>query len=115
MVSSDVINTVQNCMHSLDANGIPVAFCVLYGSQAQGNPHRFSDIDLIVVSPVLEQQTLNNALLDKLWLIAGRVDYRIEPVPCGVHDWEHNTSNYLIELGRQKGIKILPEPVVQVA
>gem|GEM_PF-2026763 len=50
MAVRTVIESVQNYLRKVNENGIPVAFGVLFGSQARGTSDDQSDIDLLVVS-----------------------------------------------------------------
>ena len=50
----------------------------LYGSYSKGNPHQESDIDVAVVVPQLHDDWLK--LSTRLWVIAPKVHYLIEPV-----------------------------------
>ncbi|MBU0510937.1 MAG: nucleotidyltransferase domain-containing protein [Chloroflexi bacterium] len=56
MVDEAVVNTVRKYLRTLDAQGIPAPFGVVYGSQARGTTHEWSDIDLLVVSPMFDKQ-----------------------------------------------------------
>lgn len=109
MASESVVSKVETYLKTVKKNGIAVRFGVLFGSQAGGETHEWSDIDLIVVSPKFDEP---NSLDDigKLWRIAGRVDSRIEPIPCGEKQWLEDESHPIIEIARQKGEIInLPE------
>lgn len=39
---------------TLNEKGIPVKYLILYNSYAKGNPKSYSDIDIVVISPVIE-------------------------------------------------------------
>ena len=89
-----------------------MAFVVLFGSQARGNTHQWSDIDLVVVSPHFDgpRQRKDTNLL---WRKAARVDSRIEPIACGLQQWSDDTTSAIIEMARREG-KTLRELVREV-
>jgi predicted nucleotidyltransferase len=92
-------------MHAVEDAGIPVSFVVLYGSQAHGNPHQWSDIDLIVVSPRFDGHRLREDI-GTLWYAAAQTDSRIEPIACGLKQWTDDTSSAIIEIARREGQRI---------
>ena len=51
MVEQAIITIVSTYLNKLREQGIPVQFGVIYGSQATGHAHQWSDIDLLVISP----------------------------------------------------------------
>ncbi len=101
--------TILNAIHSyrlrLEEQGIPIDFIILFGSQATGNTDEQSDIDLLIVSPLFDGQ-FPRTLLDQLWRIAARTDYRIEPIPCGLQQWLEDDRLPIIEQIRREGIRI---------
>ncbi len=105
MAERDVIDSIQRYIQRLEAAGIPVSFVVLYGSQAHGNVHEWSDIDLLVVSPRYDEP-LQCADMELLAYLAALVDSRIEPIPCGERQWADDDSSALIEIARREGQKI---------
>ena len=50
MAEESVIRSVKNFLAELVKLGIPVQYGVLFGSYAKDDAHRWSDIDLLVVS-----------------------------------------------------------------
>ena len=87
MAERDVIDSIQRYIRALEDAGIPVSFVVLFGSQALGNTHKWSDIDLIVVSPHFDGPRLPEDT-GTLWYVAARTDNRIEPIACGLKQWK---------------------------
>jgi predicted nucleotidyltransferase len=94
-------------MQVLGERGLPVSFAILYGSQARGQAGKWSDIDLVVVSPRFDGGALQDDV-NLLWRVAARTDSRIEPVPCGEAQWESDTSRAIIEIARREGQRINP-------
>jgi predicted nucleotidyltransferase len=105
MADRAIIESVQNYLHKLSDAGLPVAFGVLFGSYAVGNPTSESDIDLLVVSSEFDHIT-NREWINKLWHIAARTDNRIEPIPCGRNQWLTDGRTPIIAIAQNEGIKI---------
>ena len=51
MASKTIVKTIQKYLHYVSQQGIPVRYGVLFGSYAKGKANKWSDIDLLVVSP----------------------------------------------------------------
>ena len=105
MPERDVIDSIHRYMRAVEDAGIPVSFAVVFGSQAQGNTHKWSDIDLMVVSPRFDGQRLREDI-GTLWYAAARTDSRIEPIACGLQQWSDDTSSAIIEITRREGERI---------
>ena len=83
-----------------------MTYGVVYGSQATGQADRWSDIDLLVVSPRFDaQHTWEDTRL--LWHIAAQTDNRIEPIPVGVRQFVEDDSSAILEIARRAG-QIIP-------
>jgi predicted nucleotidyltransferase len=97
--------TVKNYIHALEERALPVQFGVVFGSQVGGRGDEWSDIDLLVVSPKFDQ-TPDRRDIDLLWRVSARIDSRIEPIPCGVRQWETDVSSGVIETARRHGERV---------
>ena len=106
MADKTVIKAVQNYLRFLIAQGIPVSYGVLYGSYATGKAHKWSDIDLLVVSPKFDGKRTTEDY-ESLWIYAGRLDNRIEPIPVGEKQYREDDENIIIEIARREG-QIIP-------
>lgn len=102
MVDRSVVRAVRDYLKTLDAQGFAVRFGVVFGSQATGKADRWSDIDLLVVSPRFDRE-LSRRDVDSLWRLAARSDSRIEPFPCGERQWQEDNSSAIIEVARREG------------
>jgi len=71
--------SIQNFLSVLLKEGLNVNQAYLYGSYAKGKEHKWSDIDIAVISPDFSDTRLNERI--KLMKIASEIDDRIEPVP----------------------------------
>ena len=102
MVTQDIVGVVQNYLRTVAKKGIPVRYGVLFGSYVKGKEHAWSDIDLLVVSPLYDKKrTYKQA--SKLWRIAAHTDSRIEPIPVGERQYEEDDSSVIIEIARREG------------
>lgn len=89
---------------SLRGFGIHASKAVLFGSFARGDASDLSDIDLVVIAPQFDGPR-DVSLVKSLWR-ATVCDNRIEPIPCGEHEWETDGSRPILEIARQEGIII---------
>lgn len=102
MLEQSILTVVKKYLAAVNKAGIKVDFMVIFGSQVTGNSHKWSDIDLLVVSSLFENMT-DRKYLNLLWRIAGHIDSRIEPIPCGLHQWDKGADNAIIEIARRQG------------
>ncbi len=102
MVAESIVSVVQGYLRNLRQRGVAVRSGVVFGSQATGKTHRWSDIDLLVLSPDFDR-AFSRAQVDLLWHVAAETDSRIEPVPCGEKQWEQDRSSAIIEIARREG------------
>ena len=102
MVEQTVITIVTEYLNTLVEKGIPVQFGVVYGSQATGRAHKWSDIDLLVVSPMFDKE-YQREVVNLLWRTAAHIDSRIEPVPVGSHRFESEDGSPLLTIARREG------------
>ncbi|MCF7811106.1 nucleotidyltransferase domain-containing protein [bacterium] len=105
MVEKSIIESINNYLQVLRDNGIENCYGVLYGSYANGRSHKWSDIDLIVVAPRFDGERKRQDSV-MLWNLAADVDNRIEPIPCGLRQWEEDDSSAIIEIARREGVRI---------
>jgi predicted nucleotidyltransferase len=77
----------------------------VFGSYANGNPRTDSDVDIGVVLDIPFKNKIDiNA---ELWMIAGRIDSKIEPFCIGWSEYKnHAPASILAEIVRQ-GIDIV--------
>lgn len=114
MADRSIIEVVRSYLYVLDEDGIDVRFGVLYGSQANGSAGEWSDIDLVVVSPYFDRYR-DHKDVERLWVLTLKTDTRIEPVACGLKEWEQDDSRAIIEIARREGLRIYPEKAAEAA
>jgi uncharacterized protein len=102
MLENSVLTSVRAYIKALKGQGIDVERAVVFGSQANGHAHAWSDIDLLVVSPMFDDMR-DRSGINILWRIAARIDSRIEPIPCGSRQWRDDDSSAVIEIARRDG------------
>jgi len=102
-----IVNIVRRYLQNLAHHGILARMGVIFGSYASGQPHQWSDIDLLVVSPAFDGAFSRDAI-DSLWRVAARTDSRIEPIPCGERQWTEDATTPIIEIARREGVQVLP-------
>ncbi len=77
-INADVMDKARQFLHVLKEQGINVTAAYLFGSYTRGNSHKWSDIDIAVVSPDFSLSRFENSL--RLMKIASKIDLSIEPV-----------------------------------
>jgi predicted nucleotidyltransferase len=102
MVDESIIKSVKKYLLAVNDQSVKVSFGVIFGSQAKGNTTKWSDIDLLVVSPDFDPKRERNKI-SQLWRIAGKTDSRIEPIACGEKQWLEDDSSAIIEIARREG------------
>jgi predicted nucleotidyltransferase len=102
----DILAKIRLYLETVQRLGIPVARAVLFGSRARGTADEWSDIDLVVVSPVFDGPT-GPAAVDTLWRACAATGGYIEPVACGVKRWEEDDGSPLLAIARTEGIDVL--------
>jgi len=84
---------------------VAVRFGVVFGSQVTGSTDAWSDIDLLVVSPRFDT-LYDRRIVDLLWRLSAQIDSRIEPIPCGVRQWEQDNASAIVEVARRHGERV---------
>jgi uncharacterized protein len=102
----DVLAKIRLYLDTVQRLGIPVARAVLFGSRARGTAGEWSDIDLVVVSPIFDGPG-GAAAVDTLWRACAVTGGYIEPVACGVKRWEEDDGSPLLAIARAEGVDIL--------
>ncbi|MFP4381170.1 MAG: nucleotidyltransferase domain-containing protein [Candidatus Sumerlaeia bacterium] len=106
MAEKEIIDIVRRYLNVLKEQGIDAAQAVLFGSFANGTANEWSDIDLVVIAPQFDG-TPDRKLVFDMWEARGRVDHRIEPIPCGKQEWGNGDSGRpIIEIAREEGVLI---------
>ncbi|HPJ40131.1 MAG TPA: nucleotidyltransferase domain-containing protein [Spirochaetota bacterium] len=102
MVDESIVIIVKNYLKKLENAGFEKCFAVIFGSQVSGKNDFWSDIDLLIVSPVFDRG-ITREYVNMLWRIAASTDSRIEPVPVGKIQYDTDDGNAVIEIARRHG------------
>lgn len=105
MVEESIQIIVRQYLAAARAAGINARHAVVFGSHARGEAREWSDIDLVVIAPELDNLT-DRKLVSKLWELRAVTDSRIEPIPCGEQEWKLDSDRPLLELAKREGIEI---------
>jgi predicted nucleotidyltransferase len=106
MANRAVVKSVQKYLKYVNQQGIPVSYGVLFGSHVKNKAHKWSDIDLLVVSPRFDG-TLSAEDHERLWMFAARTNNRIEPIPVGEKQFKEDRSSLILNAARREG-QIIP-------
>jgi predicted nucleotidyltransferase len=102
MADKRIVKSIQKYLQVVKQKGIPVKYGVLFGSYAKGQEHEWSDIDLLVVSPLYDKRR-NYKDMVKLWRIAAETDFRIEPIPVGEKQFQTDKDSMIVIIARREG------------
>jgi len=102
MVDRTIVRSVRNYLKAVQSEGIPIRFGIVFGSYATGHTDAWSDIDVLVVSPLFDAPRKRRDV-DLLWRLAAKSDSRIEPIPCGERQWYEDVSSPIVEIARREG------------
>lgn len=105
MAKESIIVAIRNYLKELSRIGVPVKQAILFGSYAKETNHKWSDIDLIVISDKYDKD-YNREDINLLWRTAARTDNRIEPIPVGSNRWKTDDESTIIEIARREGIVV---------
>jgi len=105
MVDESIALTIRRYLRAVQSAGIHARRAVLFGSYARGEADEWSDLDLVVIAPELENPAARD-VVDKLWELRATTDARIEPFPCGDREWETDRTRPILEIARREGIVI---------
>ena len=106
MVEKSVVKIVRKYLQAVSSQGFPVKAGVVFGSYATGKTHKWSDIDLLVISPRFDGQRKRQDI-DLLWHVAVDVDSRIEPIAVGERQYEEDNVSAILDIARREG-QIIP-------
>lgn len=104
MAKSEIIDIVKRYASNLTQMGMVFDAVYLFGSQAKGNTHEWSDIDVAVVSPYLSKNYSEGRFM--LWKYTRGVDLRIEPHGFAPEDWLDDADPMVHEI-KKTGLRIV--------
>lgn len=101
---SEVKKIVRNYVKKLETEKYPVSVAYLFGSYAKGKAHKWSDIDVAIISNKLKKNYEANRFT--LWKTRRGIDTRIEPHGFTISEFEDNSNPMSSEI-RKTGIRII--------
>ena len=104
-IPKKIIKVVRDYTKRLsEQDKIPIKKVIIFGSYAKGNPHKWSDVDICIVSPKFK-----DFLKDLQFLLIKRSDKEVmaglEPVGFSGKDFREGSS--LIEEIKKTGVVIM--------
>ena len=105
MVDQSVIEIVKKYLAELLKAGININKAILYGSHARGNASPDSDIDLLLISPIFDDD--RNMYSNLIWRLTKVSDYKIEPIAVGEKRFAEDDVSIILEVARTEGIEIV--------
>lgn len=103
MAKIEIINIVKKYVENLIKKGMSFDAVYLFGSQAKGTTHEWSDIDVAVVSPTLSKDYSEGRFM--LWKYTRDIDLRIEPHGFAPEDWLDDADPMVHEI-KKTGLRI---------
>jgi len=104
MAQGEIIEILKKYCRVLDSSGIYVFKAFLFGSYSRNEATPESDIDILIVSPMFDEQ--NDFLKIKVWRLTEKVNNKIEPYIIGLHKFKTDDVSPLLQVVRKDGIEI---------
>ncbi len=95
--------TIDKYLQVLNKNNIPIKEAILFSSYATGNYHKWSDIDIALVSDIFIGDRIDDK--DKIRSLTLSVSSEIEVIPFSPHDF--NLHNPFAKEILNTGIKLV--------
>ena len=105
MAQSEVIEILKKYCLLLNISGIPVEKAFLYGSYSRNEETTDSDIDIMIVSPVFDEN--DDIIKAKAWRLTEKINLKIEPYTVGSKKFLTDDVSPLLQIVKQEGIKIV--------
>jgi len=106
LVNESIINTIREYLSELKNNGIFIEKTFLFGSCAKGTSTDQSDIDIMIVSPLFDDEETRDRLIGKVWHATKVSDFKIEPHAVGLQRFAEDDYSPIIALVKEEGIEI---------
>ncbi len=105
MADWEIIDIVRRYLAALPGVGIHAQQAVLFGSHAREDSDEWSDIDIVVIAPEFDDlRTLEQ--VQQLWMATASADNRIEPIPCGLREWQTEQGRPILDIARREGVVV---------
>ena len=103
-ISSEDLRIVKLYLDKLAVSGIPVEQAYLFGSRAKGTAHKWSDLDLCVISSSFGQDRFEERL--KLMNLREDASEMIEPHPNTTEDFQNRFDPLATQI-KLTGIRVV--------
>ncbi len=104
MVNKKIIEIVQEYLLALKKKNVYISKAFLFGSQANGTATENSDIDLMLVSPLFDEEKDKYASV--LWFTAGDISYLIEPLAIGEYRFNTDNISPIVGIVKSEGVEV---------
>jgi len=104
MAQGEIIKILKKYCGLLNSSGIPVSKAFLYGSYSRNEATPESDIDILIVSQIFDEQ--NDLLKVRAWRLTEKVDNKIEPYIIGLKKFNTDDVSPLLQIIKKEGIEI---------
>lgn len=102
---TNLIDIITRVIDRLNREAFRIDAVYLYGSYAKGKQHKWSDIDIAIISPEFPEDNFDEMV--RLSVIASQIDSRIEPVLFRTSDFVDEDP--LVWEIKKEGINIMSE------
>lgn len=103
-IPKKVKKEIERYLNILKEDSLPINKVILFGSFARGSQHKWSDIDLCIISPKFKDSFKANRYLWKKRKIFD-INYTIEPVGFSLKDFNDKYDSLVSEIKRT-GVEI---------
>lgn len=86
-----VLEIIKDFKNTLETTGVRVERIILFGSYANGVPHEWSDIDLVIISP----DFVNKGLWERIKMVSKAISIVFQPIEAILmtpEEWERGDS-----------------------
>ena len=104
MSKKETIVLLKRYLVLLKNSGIPIHKAFLYGSYANDHATEESDIDVMIISPLFDNEDIESKA--KAWSLTRQIDTRIEPYTVGLNKFLVDDISPLIQIIKKEGIEL---------
>ncbi|MEX0810764.1 MAG: nucleotidyltransferase domain-containing protein [Chitinophagales bacterium] len=106
MAKEEAIALLKKYIEVLNKEGISVVKAFLYGSYAEDTANIDSDIDVMLVSNLYNEN--DDKIIGKIWSLTRKVNTKIEPFLIGEKSFNKGYFSPLINDVKSRGTRVYP-------